>query len=267
MTISRREKGTGSWDTVTKKGIVYQRYRKKYDGMSSRKEFTGRTKADVKRKVQEFESKTMHITNRDYLKMTLGDCIDSVLTSLESTFKANNYATLQATNRCYIKTNKISEVQMGLIDSILIQNYYVELSKKYSESTVKKTRTLLNTVFNYLISVNIMTSNPTNGVRMPHKTNYAVQKKEHSFLSLEQADRFKEVALMKADETIAGVKTGDFIYGRNARFCLIILYTGMRVGEAYALTWKDIDFEHNTININKTMERIKIDDKYQWFLS
>ncbi len=264
MTISRREKGTGSWDTVTKKGVVYQRYRKKYDGMSSRKEFTGRTKADVRRKIQEFEAKTMHITNRDYLKMTLGDCIDSVLISLEPTFKANNYATLQATNRCYIKTNKISDAQMGSIDSILIQNYYVELSKKYSESTVKKTRTLLNTVFNYLISVNIMTSNPTNGVRMPHKTNYAVQKKEHSFLSLEQADRFKEVALMKADETIAGVKTGDFIYGRNARFCLIILYTGMRVGEAYALTWKDIDFEHNTININKTMERIKIDGKYQW---
>lgn len=100
MTVSRREKGTGSWDTVTKKGVVYQRYRKKYDGMSSRKEFTGRTKADVRRKIQEFESKTMHITNRDYLKMTLGDCIDSVLTSLESTFKANNYATLQATNRC-----------------------------------------------------------------------------------------------------------------------------------------------------------------------
>ena len=127
MTVSRREKGTGSWDTVTKKGVVYQRYRKKYDGMSSRKEFTGRTKADVRRKIQEFESKTMHITNRDYLKMTLGDCIDSVLNSLEPTFKANNYATLQATNRCYIKTNKISEVQMGSIDSMLIQNYYVEL--------------------------------------------------------------------------------------------------------------------------------------------
>ena len=32
MTVSRREKGTGSWDTVTKKGVVYQRYRKKYEG-------------------------------------------------------------------------------------------------------------------------------------------------------------------------------------------------------------------------------------------
>lgn len=72
----RREKGTGSWDTVTKNGITYYRYRKKYDGMTSRKEFVARTKADVKRKIQEFESKNMHITNRDYLKMTLGEWLE-----------------------------------------------------------------------------------------------------------------------------------------------------------------------------------------------
>lgn len=95
---SRREKGTGSWDTITKGGISYYRFRKKYNGMTSRKEFTGRTKADVKRKVQEFESKNMHITNRDYLKMPISECIDTVLESLESTFKTNNYATLQSTN-------------------------------------------------------------------------------------------------------------------------------------------------------------------------
>lgn len=260
----RREKGTGSWDTVTKNGITYYRYRKKYDGMTSRKEFVARTKADVKHKIKEYESKTMHITNRDYLKMTLGECVDIVLESLESTFKTNNYATLQSTNRCYIKTNKIADVQMGSVDPVLIQNYYTELSKKYSESTVKKTRTLFNTVFDYLVSINIMTANPAKGIKMPHKTNYAVQKKEHSFLSLEQAEKFKEAALMKADETIAGVKTGDYIYGRNARFCLIVLYTGMRIGEAYALTWDDVNFKRNVIRINKSMERIKINGKYQW---
>lgn len=260
----RREKGTGSWDTVTKNRITYYRYRKKYDGMTSRKEFVARTKADVKHKIKEYESRTMHITNRDYLKMTLGECVDIVLESLESTFKTNNYATLQSTNRCYIKTNKIADVQMGSVDPVLIQNYYTELSKKYSESTVKKTRTLFNTVFDYLVSINIMTANPAKGIKMPHKTNYAVQKKEHSFLSLEQAEKFKEAALMKADETIAGVKTGDYIYGRNARFCLIVLYTGMRIGEAYALTWDDVNFKRNVIRINKSMERIKINGKYQW---
>lgn len=266
MAGSRREKGTGSWDTVTKKGITYQRFRKKYDGMTYRKEFVGRTKADVKKKIQEFESKSMRVTNRDYLKMSLGECVDTVLTSLEPTFKTNNYATLQATNRCYIKTNKIADIQMGSVDTLLIQNYYSELSKKYSESTVKKTRTLFNTVFDYLVSCNIMTSNPAKGIKMPHTTNYAVQKKEHSFLSLEQADRFYETALMKADEATAGVRTGDYIYGRNAQFCLIVLYTGMRIGEAYALTWEDVDFEHNTIRINKTKERIKVDGKYQWIV-
>ena len=171
MAGSRREKGTGSWDTVTKKGITYQRFRKKYDGMSYRKEFVGRTKADVKKKIQEFESKSMHVTNKDYLKMPLSECIDTVLTSLEPTFKANNYATLQATNRCYIKTNKIADIQMGSVDTLVIQNYYTELSKKYSESTVKKTRTLFNTVFDYLVSCNIMTANPAKGIKMPHKTN------------------------------------------------------------------------------------------------
>lgn len=262
----RREKGTGSWGTVTKRGITYYRFRKLYPGMTNHKEFTGRTKAEVKRKVQEFESKSVHITNSDFNKMTLEQCIENVLNVLEPTFKANNYATLQATFRCYIKTNKIANVQMGSIDTIMIQDYYSKLSKKYSESTVKKTRTLFNTVFDYLVSCNIMSSNPAKGIKMPHTTNYAVQKKEHSFLSLEQADKFYETALMKADEVTAGVRTGDYIYGRNARFCLIVLYTGMRIGEAYGLTWNDVDFKRNVIRINKTKERIKVNGKYQWIV-
>lgn len=262
----RREKGTGSWGTVTKRGITYYRFRKLYPGMTNHKEFTGRTKAEVKRKVQEFESKSVHITNSDFNKMTLEQCIENVLNVLEPTFKANNCATLQATFRCYIKTNKIADVQMGSIDTIMIQDYYSKLSKKYSESTVKKTRTLFNTVFDYLVSCNIMSSNPAKGIKMPHTTNYAVQKKEHSFLSLEQADKFYETALMKADEVTAGVRTGDYIYGRNARFCLIVLYTGMRIGEAYGLTWNDVDFKRNVIRINKTKERIKVNGKYQWIV-
>lgn len=64
MYMARREKGSGSWDTVTKNDITYYRYRKKYNGMTSRKEFVGRTKADVKRKIQEFEAKSMRLTKK-----------------------------------------------------------------------------------------------------------------------------------------------------------------------------------------------------------
>ena len=124
--------------------------------------------------------------------MTLGECIDNILQTLEPTFKTNNYAT-----RCYIKTNPIADVQMAAIDKIVIQTYYTNMSKKYSESTVKKTRTLFNIVF-----CNIITENPAKGIKMPHKSKYAVQKKEHSFLSLEEAEKFYKTALMKADSAL-----------------------------------------------------------------
>ena len=85
--MARREKGSGSWDTVTKNDITYYRYRKKYDGMTSRKEFVGRTKADVRRKIQEFEAKSMRVNQKDYRKMTLGECIDNILQTLEPTLR------------------------------------------------------------------------------------------------------------------------------------------------------------------------------------
>lgn len=262
--MSRREKGTGSWDKITKNGYTYYRFRKKYDNIV--KEFTGKTKASVREKIEAYEQKAMRVTNFDYNKMTLGECADIVLSTLEQTMKANNYATLRSTYRCYFLTNAIKDIQMGNIDKILIQNYYNNLSKSYSESTVKKTRTLFNTVFDYLVSINVITDNPAKGIKMPHETKYATQKKEHSFLSLTDAEKFYNTCLLKADSAMPGVRTGDYIYGRNARFLIIILYTGMRIGEAYALTWEDVNLDKGTITINKTMERIKIDNKWTWHI-
>lgn len=35
------------------------------------------------------------------------------------------------------------------------------------------------------------------------------------------------------------------------------LYTGIRIGELCALQWEDFDFAHNTVKINKTIQRIQ----------
>ena len=37
---------------------------------------------------------------------------------------------------------------------------------------------------------------------------------------------------------------------------LFILNTGLRASEALALLWKDIDFEENTIDVNKTLAMV-----------
>lgn len=43
-----------------------------------------------------------------------------------------------------------------------------------------------------------------------------------------------------------------FEFGNPFRYALLIgFYTGLRIGEVYALTWDDIDFEEKTLDINK----------------
>ncbi|MCD7839389.1 MAG: site-specific integrase [Erysipelotrichaceae bacterium] len=42
---------------------------------------------------------------------------------------------------------------------------------------------------------------------------------------------------------------------------LICLYSGIRLGELCALTWNDINFDNNKIIVNKTISRIKQDNK------
>ena len=41
---------------------------------------------------------------------------------------------------------------------------------------------------------------------------------------------------------------------------LLTLYSGIRIGELCALQWKDIDFKNNILHINKTLQRVYIND-------
>jgi integrase len=40
----------------------------------------------------------------------------------------------------------------------------------------------------------------------------------------------------------------------------LLFWTGLRIGEALALTWSDVDLTQNTININKTLTRLDCED-------
>ncbi|WP_432765509.1 tyrosine-type recombinase/integrase [Lacrimispora xylanisolvens] len=42
---------------------------------------------------------------------------------------------------------------------------------------------------------------------------------------------------------------------------LLILNTGMRIGEALGLEWSDIDFKNKALKVNKTLTKAKERDK------
>ena len=73
------------------------------------------------------------------------------------------------------------------------------------------------------------------------------QKKEIRVLSPEEQIRFIEFLLTDMDNVKFGV--------------LLALLTGLRVGEICALRWEDINIEERALNIEQTMQRLRITEK------
>lgn len=44
---------------------------------------------------------------------------------------------------------------------------------------------------------------------------------------------------------------------------LICLYTGLRIGEVCGLKWQDINFQSNSLSVNRTIQRMSIDNQSQ----
>ncbi len=114
-----------------------------------------------------------------------------------------------------------------------MQRFVNELGKKgYAKHTIALRKIVASQIFDYAILKNLIKINPTATIKLPK--NAPVNKRE-----------------LPDDKDIEIVKqSADAIFGL---FAYLILYTGCRRGEALALTYEDIDFENNTVNINKVI--------------
>lgn len=133
-----------------------------------------------------------------------------------------------------IGKTKIADIQKQ--DIIYMQNV---LQKKYSADTVNRAHKLLTQILNEAISDRIINFNPARSVRKLKSTKPKARDTNHRALSLEEQEAFFEYA------------QGKYYYNLFS----FLVNTGMRVGEALALTWKDIDFKKREITINKTVMR------------
>lgn len=102
-----------------------------------------------------------------------------------------------------------------------------------SKSLAHKVRITLNQIFKAAVADKIRDFNPVTNARI-----IAPDKPKRQFLS----DSQRELLL----EILQGHRMYPVIY--------TMLYTGMRRGEALALTWADVDFQSKLINISKAIE-------------
>lgn len=112
------------------------------------------------------------------------------------------------------------------------------IEKKFSVATNKKIHVVLSAIFNFAIKNEYTMKNPARTVG-----NFEGKEKKH--VDYWTLDEFKAF--------ISVVDEFDYYV-----LFMTLYYSGMRKGEALALTWGDIDFENNTINVDKTVGKTGI---------
>ena len=258
---AKRKKGEGSWGKKTINGIEYQRYRKIYNGIT--KEFYGRTVKEVKEKIKEFEERNMYIKRTDIQKQTFGEYLENWFKNIRVyEVESSTYLRNEQTINYHIKDSSLYNAQMVNVDFELCQSLINKLSEKYSRSTISKVYVILNMCFNHALTKGHIGENPMMKVKMPKESSLVKKKKEAKWLSSSDVEKIVlEAERVNTREFRIRGKVGERVYGVNAYYIILIIYTGLRIGELMALTWNDIDFKNKTLNVNKSRAKGMIDGK------
>lgn len=126
-----------------------------------------------------------------------------------------------------IGTMKLRDVHDIHLQSILNDQ------RGMSFSHVTKLRMVMQEMFRQAYRSRLIPFDPSSGLRLPKNS-----KRSHRSITEEERAHILEVAA----------------YHPSGLWVLLILYSGLRPGEAAALQWKDIDFDRNEIHVYKAIE-------------
>lgn len=134
----------------------------------------------------------------------------------------------------------ISQMEIGAIKLFHIQNYINELCESgYARTTIIKQRLIVTAPLRYAYVSDLIPKDPTQGIQMPVKESILKPDADVYALSIEEQGE-----LLRVLHESPNIKS---------LFVEFLLETGLRIGEAQALSWEDVDFNRKAITVNKTM--------------
>lgn len=131
-------------------------------------------------------------------------------------------------------------IKLKDIKAYNIQQFLNSLTSELSTCSIKKYKALLSVMLNTAVKWQIIDFNPCVYVDLPKGKNNKVIP---VFLTKEEANNLL-----------------NCLHAEDLKYQIIVrlaLQCGMRRSEIVGLTWNDIDFTNNTININKTLSYLK----------
>ena len=244
-----REKGTGSvfYSTQRNQWVACAANGFSPSGGRKYKRMYCKTEAEAKKKLREFLREKDCGGSQAQSTLSVQDYMNQWLETVKRrTMKPSGYDRLESTCIKQVYPH-IGDIQMHGVTSTDIQEMLNDLSCKYSQSVLKKTYDAINSCMRYAVNCNIIDRNPVNGVVVPKSSR---ESKEISILSDEEVEQLKRECV----KPFSRGKRGGY---RLGYLCILLLNTGMRVGELSALEWSDVNFKGRSIRISKNASVIK----------
>lgn len=238
--MQRKANGDGS---ISKRGDRYYgrlRVGKSLDGKPIIKNFSGKSEADVRKQIREFNRTSpiamdsSRVSFKEYSKMWLNVFKKPAL-------KSKSYDRLEQT-LMYQVYPYIGAIMFDKVNDVDIQFVMTELEKSgLSYSTIKKAYDAINAVYNHAVARGVISRNPANTVEPPSASKF--DHDDIKFFTIEEAVRISE-------ECRRIYNTGKPVYVYGDVY-ILMLNTGLRVGELIALRKSDYDSENKTISVSR----------------
>lgn len=219
------------------------------------KSFYGKTEREAAKKLKDYKTKII-LGASDQKKISYENFLENWLERKKLQLKPQSFSRLDSTIRNHIIDSKsgIGFYDLDKIDAEIIQNLIDIKSKKISFSSTKKIYDALNESMRFARSSGRIAQNPVDLVVLPTQGSRIYKKKNSDVNNLEiftedEIKRFVEVVNIK-------YQNSSPVFN-NGRIFLLMLNTGLRVGEVGALKWTDFDGVNHTIKVNKTIIKDK----------
>lgn len=137
----------------------------------------------------------------------------------------------------------------------MIEKHYLEMLRIVGIGTVSAVDKVLNGTFKLAIKRNMIRNNPATGCLGTIKRKCGIEEVEKHALEEEQ------------QKDLLNFIQNDRIYSKSYNLFYLLAWTGCRIGELLGLTWYDIDFSRESININHNLIYTKVNGKYQFTIS
>lgn len=169
--------------------------------------------------------------------MVFNELVDKYLKSVKPKIRSRTYKTkVTRFKRALIFFDNIP---INKINNKMVDEYInTLLADNLSTETIKNYKKELSTLFNFAIKHYNLSDNPTHNLGQVYNPN-------------EKAKEYNIWTLEDYQQAISIIKDLDFKTLIN-----LLYWSGIRIGEALALKWEDIDFNNKTVKINKSYTKI-----------